>query len=147
MTIDLTVSDDLARYGSELKEWGLSEVRPHARQADIDHALPENYAKIMGTCPVPLSQPGRTSEVAATFADGPGIYGPVFYESVAYGDIWAIEALNNGIAHLVVEAIGTPDQVSRWYTPIIEVGGKTAFGMSEPGVGSDTSRIETTAKT
>jgi acyl-CoA dehydrogenase len=146
MTVELKLSPELQRYGTELRAWGREEARPLARQADTAHALPDNWDKVLDTCPVPLIHPGHEPDIFSGFSDGLGICGLTYYESLSYGDIWLFDALNGGIGHFVVDAIGTPDQVERWYRPIIEQGGKTGFGMSEPGVGSDTSRIETSAK-
>ena len=41
--------------------------------------------------------------------------------------------------------MGTPEQIDKWYTPIVETGQVTAFALTEPGFGSDTSRVATTA--
>jgi len=143
--VQFELSPELTTFGRELKEWGIEAVRPHSRQADTDHALPTNAAAILDTCPVELRRYDRPGSVLPSFPDGDGIRDLVFYEVASYGDAWLSEAMNAGIGHVVVKLMGTPDQVEKWYDPIAAGDGRTAFGLSEPGAGSDTSRIATTA--
>jgi acyl-CoA dehydrogenase len=139
------LSPELTNFRRALKEWGVEAVRPYARQADDHHALPDNAAAILDTCPVELRRYDRPGSALPSFPDGDGIRDLVFYEAAAYGDAWLSEAMNAGIGHLVVKLMGTPDQVKTWYDPIATGDGRTGFGLSEPGAGSDTSRIATTA--
>jgi len=146
MTITFDVSKPLADYGQVLREWSVENVRPAARQADIDHVPPGNWEQIMGSCPVPIGSPYvRGGEPAPAFDEGHWTTQLTIYENVAYGDLWPIPRLGNGIGHLVVEAMGTQEQVDRWYTPIVNSPIITAFALTEPGFGSDTSLVSTTA--
>lgn len=143
--INLDVSPELAAYGTELRRWEMQAIRPLARQADTEHALPDVTAKVLDTAPVALDRVDRAGDALPVFPDATGVRTAFWYEQVAYGDIWLSEALNRGVGHLVVQAVGTPEQVERWARPIVEQGGKTGLGMSEPGTGSDTSNVGTTA--
>ncbi|MGW1785652.1 acyl-CoA dehydrogenase family protein [Streptomyces sp. NPDC002143] len=120
-------------------------ARGYARQADTEHVLPPDTKKILDSSPVPLGREELPEDTLPDFPDGPGTRAAIWYENVAYSDMWLSESLNRGVGHFVVKAIGTPEQVERWWDPVIANGGKTGFGMSEPGTGSDTSRIATTA--
>jgi len=146
MTISLEVSPDLREHGRIIRDWAAVEVRRHARQADTDHAPPENWREIVGTCPVSLgrSDPRRDME-RVQFGDGYWVRNLITSESLAYGDIWVSGVLGDGIGHLVVKAMGTPEQIERWYEPIVHDGGITAFALTEPHFGSDTSLVATTA--
>ena len=141
------LSRPLADYGRTLRDWSVAEVRPHARQADTDHAPPEDWSKILDTCPVPL---GRTDKAVLDplpkFDEGRWVTELVFYENINYGDVWPLALLNTNIGHLVVEATGTPEQVERWYRPAAENGVIWSFALTEPGFGSDTSKVATTAR-
>jgi acyl-CoA dehydrogenase len=147
MPFKFELSKPLAEYGRALREWSIAEVRPYARQADTDHAPPENWSKILDSCPVPL---GRTDKEKLdripTFEDGRWTSELVYYENLCYGDLWPLSLLNTNIGHLVVEASGTPEQVERWYRPAAEKGVIWAFALTEPGFGSDTSQVATTAR-
>jgi acyl-CoA dehydrogenase len=80
------------------------------------------------------------------FGDGRWTSELVYYENLNYGDLWPLALLNTNIGHLVVEATGTPEQVERWYKPAAEKGVIWSFALTEPGFGSDTSQVATTAR-
>lgn len=140
-----TLSPELTEYAANLREWGSTVARGYARQADTEHALPPDTDKILDSAPVPLGREEFPGDALPDVPDGPGPRAVIWFESIAYSDMWLMESLNRGVGHFVVKAIGTPEQVERWWDPVIAKGGKTGFGMSEPGAGSDTSRIATTA--
>jgi acyl-CoA dehydrogenase len=146
MPLTFDVSKPLADYGRVLREWSVDQLRPLARQADTDHALPENWREVMATCPVPVGSPNvRDGEPPPPFDEGYWVTHLVIHENVSYGDLWVIPKMGNGIGHLVVEAMGTPEQIAKWYDPIVHSGKVTAFALTEPGFGSDTSKVSTTA--
>jgi acyl-CoA dehydrogenase len=147
MAFTFELSKPLADYGRTLREWSTAEVRPYARQADTDHAPPQEWSKILDTCPVPLGRTDKgTVDSIPTFHEGRWAAELVFYENLNYGDVWPLALLNTNIGHLVVEASGTPEQVERWYRPAAENGVLWSFALTEPGFGSDTSQVATTAR-
>jgi acyl-CoA dehydrogenase len=140
------VSKPLTDYCHSLQEWAATECRPYAREADRTHALPAKWREILDTAPVPLGrydQPG--ADPFPEFSDGYWVSRLAFYEACAYGDIWVAQAIGNGIGHLVVQAMGTVEQVEKWYTPVLQFGWTTGFSLTEPHFGSDTSQVATTA--
>ena len=42
MTRMFAISNELEKHGQAIKDWSETEVRPYARQADIDHNPPAN---------------------------------------------------------------------------------------------------------
>jgi acyl-CoA dehydrogenase len=146
VTVSFDLSKPLADYGQVLREWSVDAVRPHARQADTDHAPPANWRDILATCPVPVGSPAvRGGAPPPTFDEGTWVSKLVMYENISYGDVWATPKLNNGIGQLVVAGMGTPEQVDKWYTSFLEDKQIAAFALTEPGFGSDTSMVSTTA--
>jgi acyl-CoA dehydrogenase len=139
-----TLSPELAEYAEAARRWGRDVARAHARQADTDHALPPDTEAILDTCPVPLRE-GTVGDLLPQFSDTLGIRTAVWHETFAYADMWVMGALQKGLGHVVVKAIGTPEQVRRWHDPIIESGAYTGFALSEADAGSDTSALTTTA--
>ena len=147
MSYTFELSKPLTDYGQALREWSVAEVRPHARQADTDHAPPSHWREVLDTCPVPLGRTHRKKlDPIPVFEEGRWVSELVYYENLNYGDIWPLPLLNSNIGHLVVEASGTPDQVERWYRPAAENGVIWSFALTEPGFGSDTSQVATTAR-
>ena len=147
MSVSFAVSPELSEYGRVLRDWAAVEVRRYARQADTDHAPPANWRQIVATCPVHLgtSDP-RPDMPRAKFPDGYWVRNLVSTESLAYGDIWVSSALGGSIGQLVVQGMGTPEQIERWYVPVVRDGLIGAFALTEPQFGSDTSMVATTAR-
>jgi acyl-CoA dehydrogenase len=146
MSLSFALSEPLVDYGRAVREWAVAECRPYAREADERHAPPENWPKILDTAPVPLGRRDiPDAQPRPTFKEGPWVSNVVFYENLNYGDVWVQPTLGGGIGHLVVESMGTPEQVAKWYQPVIAGGLTTAFALTEPQFGSDTSLVATTA--
>lgn len=146
MAYTFELSKSLADYGRTLRDWSVANVRPYARQADSEHAPPQNWRAILDTCPVPIGRvdlPGPSP--IPTFEEGFWVSNLVMYENLNYGDLWPLALLNSNIGHLVVEAMGTPEQVDRWYWPAMNSGQEWAFALTEPSFGSDTSQVATSA--
>jgi acyl-CoA dehydrogenase len=146
MSMSLMLSKPLIDYTRAVRQWSVAECRPYARETDRRHALPDNWRDILATAPVPLDGGLQSEgEPVPQFEDGYWVSRLAFYEAAAYGDFWAAQALGNGIGHLVVQAMGTPEQIERWSRPCVERGWVTGFALTEPHFGSDTSQVATTA--
>lgn len=146
MPFSTTLSKPLTDYGHLLKEWSVSQCRPYARQADEEHAPPSNWSQILDTCPVGIGRQDKPdAEPVPTFEEGHWVADLVVHESLNYGDIWVAPVIGGGIAHLVVQSMGTLEQVEKYYRPVVEQGLTTAFALTEPHFGSDTSMVATTA--
>jgi acyl-CoA dehydrogenase len=146
MTYSFTMSKPLRDYSDAVRDWSTTVCRPYARQADIDKARPSNWREILDTAPVPLGRSDREdAEPIPTFEEGHWVTQLVFHEAIHYGDVWVAPTLGGGIGHLVVKAMGTPEQIERWYEPVAAKGTVTGFALTEPGFGTDTSQVSTTA--
>jgi acyl-CoA dehydrogenase len=139
----VTLSKELMDYATALREWSVKECRPYAREVDRSHVIPDCWPEILDAASVPLGLPGR--EPIPEFTDGYWVTRLTYYEAIAYGDMWALYSIGNGIGHLVVKNVGTPEQVRRWYDPVEAKGWTTGFALTEPQFGSDTSQVATTA--
>ena len=146
MSLSFTMSKPLRDYTSSLRDWSVAQIRPHAREADTRHSFPENWAEILDTSPVPLGRHDKGGlDPVPEFEDGHWVSKLSFYEAISYGDLWGLFAIGGGIGHLVVDAMGSPWQVEKWYQPVVEGGSVTGFALTEPHFGSDTSQVATTA--
>jgi acyl-CoA dehydrogenase len=146
MPYSFTLSKPLTDYGNIVREWSASECRPYARQADTEHRPPANWKDILDTAPVGLGrQDIPDAEPVPAFEEGHWVTELVYHEALSYGDIWVAPVIGGGIGHLVVRAMGTPEQIDRWYAPVVQRRLSTAFALTEPQFGSDTSMVATTA--
>ena len=145
-TATFQLSSALLAHGDAIREWSTKEVRPYARIADTTHRPPANWRAILDLCPVAITRHDRRDVPPPPhFADGKWVRELHVTESLCYGDIWVNDVVGQGIGHLTVKLMGTPEQINRWYRPIVEKGGVAAFGLTEPHFGSDTSMVATTA--
>ena len=146
MSLTFALSKPLVNYHNLLKEWSVAECRPYAREVDTNHLAPDNWRDVLASAPVPIGQKvGEHSGPKPQFEEGHWVADLVFHEALIYGDIWPMPLLGRGIGHLVVAAMGTPEQVERWYKPVAAGEGRAAIAITEPGFGSDTSMVATTA--
>ena len=136
---------ELQSYATTLRDWAVAEVRPHARAADERHGPPDNWKQILDSCPVAIGRRDRHAKPLPEFTDGKWVRDLVVTEALTYGDLWVNDVQGSGIGHLTVKIMGTPDQIARWYRPIVDRGGQAAFALTEPSFGSDTSMVSTTA--
>lgn len=143
-SVSFELSPELTNWAAALQDWSVAEIRPHARAADTNKRPPEHWEQILRSSPVPLGLPGQ-GDVLSTFPDGSWVAKLSLYESLCYGDIWALPMFGPGIGHLVVDAMGSQEQIDKWYLPALQGKYVTGFGLTEPGFGSDTSMVSTTA--
>jgi acyl-CoA dehydrogenase len=132
-------------------------MRPEARTLDEnEHTRPDTFIKM--TWPVMKDQQKRQLDKAAAQASGeakerkgPGIttLNMVYtFETLSWGDVGQALCLPTALlAGAAIEAVGTPEQKERFLRRFAE-GDEPVWGamaMTEPGAGSDTSAIQTTA--
>jgi acyl-CoA dehydrogenase len=131
-------------------------MRPEAHKLDEnEHQRPDTFIQM--TWPVMRDQQKRQldrmkpKEGDAPKREGPGIntVNMVYtFEMLSWGDVGQMLCMPNALlAGAAIEAVGTPEQKERFLRRFAE-GDKPVWGamaMTEPGAGSDTSAIQTTA--
>ena len=132
-------------------------MRPEARTLDEnEHQRPETFIKM--TWPIVREQQKRTlDKLAARSAgeapqrEGPGIRMLDMictFEMLSWGDVGQMLCMPTALlAGAAIEAVGTPEQQERFLRRYAEGDAPVwgAMAMTEPGAGSDTSAIQTTA--
>ena len=132
-------------------------MRPEARALDEnEHQRPETFIKM--TWPVSREQQKRALDKLAARAagdapqrEGPGIrmLDMIFtFEMLSWGDVGQLLCMPTPLlAGAAIEAVGTPEQQERFLRRYAEGDAPVwgAMAMTEPGAGSDTSAIQTTA--
>jgi alkylation response protein AidB-like acyl-CoA dehydrogenase len=149
--MDLTFSPDSNELLTRCREWAVTEGRPFAREADRAHDNPEATEKLLAACPVDVSplvgkDLGR-KDVILHDGIGSNVMAVSIMEQIVYGDAYMMAILpGTGIGGRVVKLLGTPEQVERWFDPLAAgVVKYTGFALTEPGCGSDTASVSTTA--
>lgn len=132
-------------------------MRPEARALDEnEHQRPETFIKM--TWPVNREQQKRALDRLAKGAageaprrEGPGIrmLDMIYtFEMLSWGDVGQMLCMPTALlAGAAIEAVGTPEQQERFLRRYAEGDAPVwgAMAMTEPGAGSDTSAIQTTA--
>lgn len=136
-------------------------MRPYSRELDEqEHARPEMFIKNMW--PILKQQQERALEKMHAKANGDGsgngssnrastqyLRFMVLAEMLSWGDAGIYLCMPmGGLATSAIEAVGTPEQQERFLRRFAEGDDPVwgAMAMTEPGAGSDTSAIQTTAQ-
>ncbi len=132
------------KFRSQIREFAEREIAPYAAKMDEDQHYPEHLI-------------GKMNELGLLGMTVPSKYGGTFVDTLTYiiaveevsrvcGSSGIILAAHNSLGCWPIYAFGTEDQKSK-YLPEIATGGKlAAFGLSEPGAGSDAGGTRTFAE-
>ena len=118
-------------------------MRPYSRKYDKEeHTYPkemEEVAKLIGGARSNPSGP-RVSIPAGTVVNGGNMGAVVGLFGLCWGDVGLFLAMpGSGLGNAAITAVGTPEQVEKYG------GSYAAMCITEPGTGSDSSSISTTA--
>src|SRR5258706_1127995 len=129
-----------------LREWGLTHVRPLAREADRLHRAPPGALEVLSHAPARMSLDG--GKAAAGSKESLGMIGGLVAEAMAFGDVWAIFSggRGGGLGNAVVQGMGTPAQKERWLKAVNGRPPSGAFALTEPHFGSDPCQAATTPR-
>ncbi len=146
MTYSIDLSRPLREWREALIDWSVREVRPLARWADQHAAMPPNGSEVLDKLTVGVGRRDIPDGLPIPrFPEGDWVTSAVKYEAMSAGDGWGNSLVGHGIGELVVKALGTPEQVERWYEPAHRDNIGNCFALTEPQFGSDTSKVATTA--
>jgi acyl-CoA dehydrogenase len=160
MAISFDIPERIKQNTQMMEAVATGIMRPEARALDEhEHTRPETF--ITMTWPVLRDQQKRQLDKWAAQASGeapekerkgPGIlYLNMVhtYEMLSWGDVGQLLCAPSAmLAGAAIEAVGTPEQKERFLRRFAE-GDQPVWGamaMTEPGAGSDTSAIQTTAR-
>ena len=118
-------------------------MRPYSRKYDsAEHSYPkemEEVAKLLaGNRPVASAK--NTSGDTSQIKNGANLMAVTAYEALCWGDAGLMLSMpGSGLGNAAISAVGTPEQVEKY--------GKSyaAMCITEPGTGSDSANISTTA--
>jgi acyl-CoA dehydrogenase len=118
-------------------------MRPYSRKYDTaEHSYPkemEEVAKLLAGNRAARSTKEATQD-ASQIKNGSNLMAVTAYEALCWGDTGLMLAMpGSGLGNAAISAVGTPEQVEKY--------GKSyaAMCITEPGTGSDSANISTTA--
>ncbi|MFH1138111.1 MAG: acyl-CoA dehydrogenase family protein [Pseudomonadota bacterium] len=142
--IDFELLESTKQAQKGTKELALGLFRKISRYYDEhEHEkikeLHDLVAALGGNLPKPRSDKPRSDKPKA--AVEPGISSVVNYEEMAWGDLGIMLAFPaRGLGNAAIDAVATPEQKARFGHKF------AAMAITEPGAGSDTAAVATTAK-
>lgn len=160
MPINFQVPDDLEQQRQMIEFFAQTAMRPHSRDLDEnEHAKPTEFVNMIW--PVLRDQQAHSlKKMLEKDQNGNGSKekrGPgktytrlmLMIEQLSWGDVGVYLCIPSPqLAGSAIEAVGTPEQKERFLRRFAE-GDQPVWGamaMTEPGAGSDTSAISTTAR-
>jgi acyl-CoA dehydrogenase len=156
MPIEFEMPERLVQEREMLKAVAEMYMRPVSRELDEnEHERPTDFINAMW--PILKDQNARSMEKAKEPRPDGGERRPsmqflrymTFIEMLSWGDVGIYLSMPSGaLATSAIEAVGTPEQKERFLRRYAE-GDQPTWGgmaMTEPGAGSDTSAIQTSAR-
>ncbi len=157
--IDFELTPQQAQVKEMIHQFAKSIVRPISLQADRDHRIPDEFLQrlsnmraMMSGGEVPEEYGGEGGGVGET-KDKRGKsqknrFGLISGEEMAWGDISVVMSLPGpGLGGPPVQFTGTPEQKQRFFSVFKKPGLHWgAYGLTEPGAGSDVAGIRTTCR-
>ena len=141
--INLELSGKHRETLDKLRQVAEHMMRPYSRKYDkAEHSYPkemEEVAKIIASArPAASVKSAPANEEGVR--NGANLMTVTAYEAMCWGDVGLMLALpGRGLGNSAISAVGTPEQVEKF-------GGRyAAMAITEPGTGSDSANISTTA--
>ena len=142
--MDFALSADQLQVRDLVREFATQEIAPGAGERDEREEFPLDIVKKLGElgiCGVPLPEDvGGLGADAVTWA--------LVIEELGRADpsVAVTVSVATGLAGGMIDRYGTPEQRQRWLPPIASGEMLAAFGLTEPGSGSDAGALRTRAR-
>src|SRR5918995_7492505 len=141
--MDLRLSDDQELLRRSVREFAETEIRPHVREWDeAQHYPPELTPKLAALGLMGIQFPEAYGGAAMSSVDY-----CIAIEELARVDpsICLSVAAHNGLGAAHISMFGTDEQKRKYLTPLAQGERLAAWGLTEPGSGSDAAAMRTTA--
>jgi alkylation response protein AidB-like acyl-CoA dehydrogenase len=140
--VDFELSDEMAALRDSVRRLAVEKIKPRAREVDRTGEYPQDFfdafrdAGLLGLC-IPEAYGGS----------GAGIFGLTLAieEVTKYSNVAGLMLLLTRLPTGPVMIAGTEDQKQRYLRGIADGSQRSAFGLSEPGAGSDVAGMRTRA--
>ena len=140
--INLKLSDKHQETFNNLRQVAEHMMRPYSRKYDkAEHSYPkemEEVAKLLAS-----NRPVASAKSAAGeegIKNGANLMTVTAYEAMCWGDVGLMLAMpGRGLGNAAISAVGSPEQVKKFGQRY------AAMAITEPGAGSDSANISTTA--
>ncbi len=141
--MDFELPEDLREIQRTVRDFCEAEVKPYAREWDEQETFPWDVVRQLG----PLGLLGITVPEEYGGAGMGALAVAVVVEEVARvdGSLALTVSSHNGLGTGHILRFGTEEQKRRWLPPLAKGERLAAWGLTEPGSGSDAAALATTA--
>lgn len=152
--IDFEIPDNIANIRNAL-HWMMKEkVRPHCIQADVDAKYPQSFYDEFGPMAAAMSPGGggkgkkKDSGGSMGMPEASALMAVIVGEELGWGDpTMALNMPGPGTGGPALAARGTEEQKEKYFGMLKGGGAKwAAYGLTEPGAGSDVANIKTSCR-
>ena len=149
--IDFELDETLQGVRDMLHWFAQEEVRPIALQADRDHAFPDAFLRKVKEMGISMGALSR-AEDSQKKSHGPKTVnriGVIAGEELAWGDgAFILSIPGPGLGGPPIQFLGSPEQKERFFGAFTRDAEPRygAYGLTEPGAGSDVAGIRTTCR-
>jgi acyl-CoA dehydrogenase len=142
--IQLEISDKHQETYNNARLMAEHMMRPYSRKYDkAEHTYPkemEEVAKLLAGSRGAASGGGRSDEDPTAVKNGGNMGAVIGMQALAWGDLGLFLAIpGSGLGNAAINAVGTPEQRKKYASAY------AAMCITEPGTGSDSANISTTA--
>jgi acyl-CoA dehydrogenase len=142
--IQLEISDKHQETYNNARLLAEHMMRPYSRKYDkAEHTYPkemEEVAKLLGSARGGASDGGKADTDPTAVKNGGNMGAAIGMQALAWGDLGLFLAIpGSGLGNAAINAVGTPEQRKKYATAY------AAMCITEPGTGSDSANISTTA--
>lgn len=134
--------DEIEQLRQTVRQFCDNEVRPTARDRDRDESFPE--AIVAGMAEIGILGSSLPEAYGGGGINAFGYYAVVEEFGAADASLRSLVSVNQGLVGMSISRWGTEEQKQRWI-PGLCTGGLGAFGLTEPGAGSNPSQMTTRA--
>lgn len=140
--INLELQEELAQYREMMHSVGESVFRPIARKYDIqEHDVPEELEFLRETRKPTKKDKKEGEKPKSKKPSIANISSVLLSEEMSWGDLGLMLSVpGQGLGNAAINAVGTPEQKEKFDSKY------AAMAITEPGSGSDTASIQTTAR-
>ena len=140
--INLELQEELAQYREMMHSVGESVFRPIARKYDIqEHDVPEELEFLRAAQKSTKKDKKEGEKPKSKKPSIANISSVLISEEMSWGDLGLMLSVpGQGLGNAAINAVGTPEQKEKFDSKY------AAMAITEPGSGSDTASIQTTAR-
>lgn len=145
--MDFTIPEDVAAFREQVRRFAAERIRPHSRQWDREQSLPDDFVTELGQFGL-LGLLTPEEYGGGKHPEHGYLMNAVVIEELARqdGGVALLVAAHNGLCLSHLNLAASPEQLRKYLPKLTSGEWLGAWGLTEPGCGSDAAALETRAE-